>query len=351
MNLFLTAFLIVLAVLVALAGATRLGAWTIERRHPPAGEFAEVNGTRMHYVHVPAGPAADLPPILFLHGASGNLLDQMLPVRPLLEGRAEMLFPDRPGHGWSQRGPDNDTPFKQVRTIAALMDRLGIADAIVVGHSFGGAVAGAFALEFPERTRGLVFLSAATHPWPGAETNWYYRLSGTPVVGRVFVETLAWLGGMLSIRGATANVFAPNPVPEPYERAAIPLVLRPSAFLANAIDVGGLHGHVSEAAPRYGEIDAPTVVVSGDSDTVVYEEIHSGGLARDIPGAELVWVKNLGHKPDWIAPDLVVAAIEKVAGRERDLDAVARAVEARIAADGRAPEKTGAAPPQAGVPA
>ena len=68
-------------------------------------------------------------------------------------------------------------------------------------------------------------------------------------------------------------------------------------------------------AQRYREITVPTVVISGDSDTVVYEEIHSTGLARDIPGAELVWVKNLGHKPDWIAPDLIVAAIEKVAGK------------------------------------
>ena len=75
------------------------------------------------------------------------------------------------------------------------------------------------------------------------------------------------------------------------------------------------------------------MVISGDADTVVYEEIHSLGLARDIPGAELVWVKNLGHKPDWIAPDLVVAAIEKLAGQPRDLQALARTVEARIAGD------------------
>ncbi len=74
-----------------------------------------------------------------------------------------------------------------------------------------------------------------------------------------------------------------------------------------------------------------TVVVTGDSDGVVWEEIHSQGLARDIPGAELVRVRNLGHKPDWIATDLVVAAIEKVAGRDRDLAAAAREVETRIA--------------------
>jgi hypothetical protein len=45
-------------------------------------------------------------------------------------------------------------------------------------------------------------------------------------------------------------------------------------------------------------------------------------------------VRNLGHKPDWIAPDLVVAAIEKLSGRARDLQAMARRVEARIEDDG-----------------
>jgi hypothetical protein len=66
---------------------------------------------------------------------------------------------------------------------------------------------------------------------------------------------------------------------------------------------------------------------------VVDEQIHSTGLARDIKGAELVWVENLGHKPDWIAPELVVAAIENVAGGDNDLQAMAREVERRIAGD------------------
>ena len=57
------------------------------------------------------------------------------------------------------------------------------------------------------------------------------------------------------------------------------LVLRPAAFTANAIDVAGLHAHAVATAPRYGEISAPTVVISGDMDTVVDEQIHSIGLA------------------------------------------------------------------------
>ena len=334
MNLFTAVACFLLALLFALAGASRVGAWLIERRHPAVGEFAEIGGARIHHVHVPQGESADLPPVVFIHGASGNLLDQMVPVRPLLEGRAEMLFLDRPGHGWSQRGATNATPFQQADTIAALMAGLGIDRAVIVGHSFGGAVAAALALAHPERTTGLVFVAAVTHPWPGAGTSWYYRLSAVPVVGRLFTETLAWPGGSLRMRAASARVFSPNPMPEAYlEDAGISLVLRPAAFRWNAADVAGLYEHVAAAAPRYGGIAAPTVVITGNRDTVVYEEIHSEGLARDIPGAEIVRVDNLGHKPDWVAPDLVMAAIGKVAGKPVDLQAVAKTVEDRIAAD------------------
>lgn len=338
MHLLLATLGFVVAIAAALFGVSRVGAHFIEARNPPVGQFATVAGVRLHHVHVPAGQA-DLPPVLFIHGASGNLLDQMVPIRPLLEGRAEMLFVDRPGHGWSERGPaDNATPFGQAAAIASLMDRHGMEDAIVVGHSFGGAIAAAFAVAHPEKTRGLVFLAAATHPWPGAATSWYYGLTATPVLGRLFAETLAWPGGALRMRQASACVFSPNPLAESYlEDAAIELVLRPDSFRANAIDVAGLYDHVVEMSPRYGEIAAPTVVITGDHDTVVYEDIHSRGLARDIPNAELVWIRNMGHKPDWIAPDLVAAAIERVAGRDIDLEVLATEVESRVARDAHGP--------------
>ena len=173
MNLICAVLLFLIALVFALAGATRTGVWLIERRNPPVGEFAEIDGARIHYVHVPAPKDASLPPVVFIHGASANLKDQMLPLRPLLEGRAEMLFFDRPGLGWSGRGPgNNETLSAQVDTIAALMDRLGIEKAVIVGHSFGGAIATAFARQHPDKTRGLVFLSPASHPWPGGATAW-----------------------------------------------------------------------------------------------------------------------------------------------------------------------------------
>jgi pimeloyl-ACP methyl ester carboxylesterase len=326
---------IVIAILLVLFVLTRMGAAKIEASYPPVGKFVEVNGAKLHYVHVPAGPNADLPPIVFIHGASANLNDQMIPLRPLLEGRGELLFFDRPGHGWSERGAGNNTQELQAETIAALMDQLKINDAIIVAHSFGGSVATALALSHPERVRGLVLLAAATHPWPDRKTQWYYDLSMVPVIGRIFTETLALPAGQARMQAASAGVFCPNPMPDGYvEKALIPLVLRPAAFSANAEDVAGLYDYTARASPRYGEIKKPTVIITGDGDTVVLEEVHSKGLARDIAGSELVWIKDLGHKPEYVVPEIAVMAIEKLSGADRDLQAAARVAEARIAVQG-----------------
>jgi pimeloyl-ACP methyl ester carboxylesterase len=330
----LIAFALIVFLLIGLALWTYVKAAEIEKRFPPAGEMIDVGGYALHAVHVPRPAGADMPALVFIHGASGNLLDQMKPFRPALEGRAEMLFIDRPGHGWSQRGgAANATPDGQAAAIARAMEIKGISQAIVIGHSFGGAIAASFALEYPQMTAGLVFLAPATHPWPGG-VSWYYDLAAMPVIGSVFAHTLALPAGMTRLESGSACVFAPNPNPDDYITATAPaLVLRPAAFRNNAIDVANLKPYVTTVSSRYSEIKVPTVIITGDSDSVVLAHIHSEGLARDIEDAKLLWLKNLGHKPDHVTTELAVRAIERVAGLDVDLDAAARKAEAAIADD------------------
>ena len=324
----------ILLVVASLAAWTRVKTREIEALYPAVGEMIDVGGYRLHAVHVPRPVTADLPPLVFIHGASGNLRDQMVPFRPEFEGRAEMLFVDRPGHGWSERGgAQNDTPDGQADAIAAAMRAKGISKAIIIGHSFGGAIAASFALNHPHMTAGLVFLAPATHPWPGGIA-WYYGLTSMPIIGQLFANTLALPAGLTRLESGSACVFAPNPKPDSYIVDTAPaLVLRPEAFRSNAIDVANLKPYVTRVAPRYAEIDAPTVIITGDSDSVVLAHIHSEGLARDIDGAELIWIRNLGHKPDHVTTGLAVRAIDKVAGLDVDLKAAARQAEAALAGD------------------
>ena len=329
----LTALTALAAIATVSTAGTALRARAIEADAANIGTLTDVGGFSMNALHVPAGADAELPPIVFIHGASGNLRDQATAFLEPLKGRAELLFVDRPGHGYSERGgPENAYPDGQAAAIARLMEKRGIARAVIVGHSFGGAIAASFGVLYPEKTAGLLFLAPATHPWPGG-VDWYYNLASTPVVGTLFCHTIALHAGMARLDAATRNVFAPNPRPETYIGDTAPsLVLRPAAFCANATDVANLQGYVTHFAERYREISAPTVIVTGDSDDIVLEEIHSRGLARDIAGSELVWIKGLGHKPDYAARELAIAAIEKIAGRHRDLQAMARELEPMLAA-------------------
>lgn len=324
----------VAAVLSAAVAFSLYEAARIARAHPNQGELIDVGGFQMNSVHVQAGADADLPPLVFVHGASGNLLDQMKAFRPLLEGRAEMLFIDRPGHGYSERGgPENAYPDGQADALARLMEKRGIKKAIIIGHSFGGAITASFALNHKDKVAGLLFLAPATHPWPGG-VEWYYSLTKMPLIGRLFASTIALPAGLGRLEAGTRYVFAPNDRPDDYVEATAPaLVLRPQAFRNNAIDIANLHGYVEKTARRYPEIKTPTVIITGDSDDIVLADIHSRGLARDIEGSELVWIRNLGHKPDYVVTDVAIAAIEKIAGSHRDLQAAARAAEKRIAND------------------
>lgn len=298
------------------------------------GDMIDVGGYRMNSVYVPRPKSADLPTLVFIHGASANLRDQMGAFRGPLEGRADMLFLDRPGLGFSERGgPQNDYPDGQADAIAALMEKRGIKKAIIVSHSFGGAVAATFALNHQDMVEGLVFLSPATHPWPGG-IEWYYKVTKTPVLGWLFATLVAPPAGLAVIDKATEAVFAPNHRPDDYiERTGAYLALRPGAFRNNAIDIANLLDYVKKTAPRYSEIKVPTVIITGDRDSVVLPEIHSRGLHEAIAGSPLITVHNLGHKPDYVVTDLAIAAIETVAGKRRDLDGLAREAEARIAQD------------------
>src|SRR5262249_60216463 len=110
-----------------------------------------------------------------------------------------------------------------------------------------------------------------------------------------------------------ALLFFPQDVAENYvKEAGIPLVLRPRNFLANAQDVARLHAFVTRQAPRYHLIKAPTIIITGDRDTIVSPELHSRALAAVLPNSKLIVLKGVGHMPHHVQKDMIYDAILKV---------------------------------------
>ena len=99
------------------------------------------------------------------------------------------------------------------------------------------------------------------------------------------------------------------------KNTATQLMLRPREFLANAWDLVTLKAAVSEQAPRYANIRAPVVVITGDKDKTVSPNIHSRPFAATVPNAKLIVLPDVGHMVQSAAPELVISEIGAMIGR------------------------------------
>jgi len=305
---------------IALFALALYSAWyaaRTARRFPPRGAFVEAGGVRIHYVDMgPADPKGA--PIVLVHGASGNLGDMAESIMPELAKRHRVVAFDRPGHGWSERPASDEIadPGAQARILHEAVKKLGIEKPVLLGHSWGGALATAYALQFPDALSGLVVLSGATHVWEGA-TAWYHRVVAMPVVGAIFIRTLMVPGGRLLMQAGVDGNFAPNVAPEGFaERIGLPLLFRPRHFRANSADSRQLRGYLAVQSRRYGEIRVPTIVVTGNRDRTVWAKLHSYALHDEIEGSEMIKLVGVGHMPHYVRPDVVIDALERLARGE-----------------------------------
>jgi len=307
----------ILILLALLAVISRVAVITIERADPPQGYFIAVRGARLHVVDIGPREVAE-PPIVMIHGASANLQSMRQPLGEMLAREHRVLLFDRPGHGWSVREQLADsTPQAQADMIAEALDKLGIRRVVIVGHSWGGALVNAFALQHPERVAGLVLLAPVTHPWTTGVA-WYHNLAVKPLLGPLFAHTLELPIAGLMLRPGARGVFVPQEMPNGYVKAtALPLLIRPREFLTNGRDMVTLKASIDVLQPRYREITAPTVIIHGDADRTVSIAIHSRAFARDVEGARLIELTGVGHMVQNAAPEVVIGAIKSVMPRSQ----------------------------------
>lgn len=302
------------SLLIAALGLAGVTHWRASAREaaaeaafPPSGLFVTVDGRRLHYEIAGTGPD-----LVMIHGASGSLRDLTFSLRDRLTDRYRVIVVDRPGLGHSD--PLDETSLHaQARHIKAGLAQLGIESPVVLGQSYGGAVALAWALQ--GGPRALVLVGSPSMPWPGKLDIWY-RVTANPVGRAVAVPLASAFVPDSYVRQATASVFAPDPVPQGYDDfLGTALTLRRATLAANVAQVNALRAELVTMEPLYPTLDLPVELIHGTADTIVPLDIHSGPLSHLLPKATITVIPGAGHMPHHGHAEVVIAAIDRAALR------------------------------------
>lgn len=242
-----------------------------------------------------ADAVAQQPVVVFIHGAEQDHSCWVLQSRWFAHHGFSVLAPDLPGHGRSA-GEPLPTVEALADWVIALLDTLGVAQAILIGHSMGSLVALEAAVRFPQRVARTALLGPSL-PMPVSQAlldasrddearaaeminTWSYSASGQ--IGGNTVPGL-WLLGMNKrlMERQNKGVFH--------------------------VDMNACNAYV-RAPESLGGITAPLLVIAGSQDRMTSPKAAKA-LLGFIPGARLVSIEGSGHALMAERPDAVLNAL------------------------------------------
>lgn len=282
-----------------------------EADFPPLGRLFGAEGRRVHATDAGAGEG---PPVILIHGASGNVRDWTFSIAPRLAARRRVIAMDRPGFGYSDRPAEEGAwrPAAQAAQLRAASREMGAERPILVGHSWGASVALAWALDAPDEVSGVVAVSGVTMPWGGAAP-FFDALGFGPLIASAYnrriVSTAESGGAERFIRRA----FRPQDPPPGYlDYVGAPLAVREKTLRANGEDLANTNRGVTEVAARYGELKVPVVALHGEADWLLNIDQHGRDFAA-ATGARLAPLPGVGHMAHHAATERLAEAVAALA--------------------------------------
>ena len=312
----LTALVVLIVVVQWRAGANERAA---EIAYPPIGEIVKVDGRAVHVWIQGTGPD-----LVLIHGASGNMRDFTFDFAGKLTDRYRVIVFDRPGLGWSDRTQEAyqsaftttaESPAEQAEILQKAADQLGVKNPLVLGQSYGGAVALAWGLLRPDDTAGLIVVSGVSNPWPDP-LGLMYDVTSPSVGGAILVPLLTAFVPAAKVQTTLDSIFAPAKPPEGYNAyIGAGLTLRRTSFRANARQVTTLYPHIDAMSKTYARLTMPVEIVHGTADTIVPYHIHAEPLSKQLPDMRLTPLDGVGHMPHHTHQEAVIEAIDSAAAR------------------------------------
>jgi pimeloyl-ACP methyl ester carboxylesterase len=272
----------------------------------PTSQFIEIDGLEVHYQSLGEGR----PVHLLLHGFMANVYTWRETIEPLSD-MGRVIAYDRPAFGLTQRplpeeweGENPYSPEAQTELLIHLMDALAVDQAILVGNSAGGTQALYTYLTHPDRVQALILVDPAVYIGSGAPS-WVKPLLATPQMRRIGPWLLrsitGWGESLLDLAWHDPSRIQPDALQDyavsfrvqNWDRALWEYMLA-----SRQLDL----------ATRLNEVQAPTLVITGDDDRIV-PTAQSIRLAQELPSAELVVITDCGHMPQEECPQSFLDAV------------------------------------------
>lgn len=297
--------------LVLLIGAFVFVTWAPDRPvadlkarwAPPPSVFIEIMGMRVHLRD--QGPRDDTEPIVLLHGTSSSLHTWEGWAQALKDQRRVIRF-DLPGFGLT--GPSADHVYtieRYTRFVAAVLNHLGLHRCVLAGNSFGGYVAWATSLAYPELVAQLILVDASGYRLQSASMPIGFRIAMIPVLNRLVANTLP----RFLIASSVKNVYGdPREVTEEIIDRYYAITLREGN--RRALVERFKQAPPGEMAHRIPEVTVPTLILWGGRDRLILPELAER-FHHDIDGSKLKIFEDLGHVPQEEDPIRTVVVVKR----------------------------------------
>ena len=285
------ALLIIVFILALLVWFTTNIDKKIEQNFFATGKLTHVEGGTIHWQMQGSGPA-----LVLIHGLLGNSAN-FSKLASILATRYTVYSIDRPGNGFSIRAKSTSASFeKQSSMIREWMDKVGIENAYLVGHSMGGGIALRMAIDAPERINAVSLLCPlTTRLLKGAGPlsilyipNNFLRKSISKTIASPFRVKF----GSKQI----SQIFHPEAVPKSFAKhGGGALALHSKSFYEGSRDTVAAQGSLGRQHSAYANITCPVGVLYGEQDAILAPDMHIHPVKSTIAGSVSEIIGDAGH--------------------------------------------------------